>query len=260
MTILKSDALLSSMHRAILHGSIVCFLTLLTQIGGVAWLIALVTKHRLLTFASLYVALTIATMFVAPMFGRVPLNCRSEGAFKMQSPVYCVLNRNYVSPELRNVVQELADNVSNQFPGTITLALDGSFPFFDSFPLLPHLSHDDGRKLDLAFYYRNDTGYLTGKTSSPIGYFDFVDGETSCAEKWRSLRWKLEWLQPLWPDFQIEPARTRAAIAWLAHDPRVQKILLEPHLRDTLAVRFDKIRFQGCFAARHDGHIHFQIH
>lgn len=118
------------MHRAILHGSIVCFLTLLTQIGGVAWLIALVTKHRLLTFASLYVALTIATMFVAPMFGRVPLNCRSEGAFKMQSPVYCVLNRNYVSPELRNVVQELADNVSNQFPGTITLALDGSFPFF----------------------------------------------------------------------------------------------------------------------------------
>lgn len=128
------------MHRAILHGAIVCFLTLLTQIGGVAWLIALVTKHRLLTFACLYVALTIATMVVAPMFGRVPLNCRSGGAFKMQSPVSCVLNRN------------------------------------------------------------------------------------------------------------------------LAHDPRVQKILLEPHLRDTLAVRFDKVRFQGCFAARHDNHIHFQIH
>lgn len=32
--------------------------------------------------------------------------------------------------------------------------LDANFPFKDGFPLLPHLSHDDGRKVDIAFMYR----------------------------------------------------------------------------------------------------------
>ena len=38
----------------------------------------------------------------------------------------------------------------------MTLALDGGFPFLDGFPLLPRLSHDDGRKLDLAFLLAAD--------------------------------------------------------------------------------------------------------
>jgi hypothetical protein len=31
------------------------------------------------------------------------------------------------------------------------------------------------------------------------------------------------------------------------------------HLAKTLAVENDSVRFQGCWAARHDDHIHFQV-
>ena len=58
--------------------------------------------------------------------------------------------------------------------------LDGNFPFITGFPLLPHLSHDDGEKVDLAFYYADDTGYLRGATRAPIGYFAFEDGTSNC--------------------------------------------------------------------------------
>ena len=36
-------------------------------------------------------------------------------------------------------------------------------------------------------------------------------------------------------------------------------LLLEPHLKTRLKLeKYDKIRFQGCRAARHDDHIHVQ--
>jgi hypothetical protein len=150
--------------------------------------------------------------------------------------------------------------MSAKFPGTITIALDGNFPFFVEFPMLPHLSHDDGRKLDLAFYYRDEKGgYLPGKTPSPIGYFAFENGSTNCPSKWMTLRWNLTWLQPLWRNYRIEEARTRAAVSWLANDGRVEKVFLEPHLQQSLRVNYAKVRFQGCRAARHDDHIHFQL-
>ncbi|MET1411627.1 hypothetical protein ABVF61_05135 [Roseibium sp. HPY-6] len=161
---------------------------------------------------------------------------------------------------MRDVTTDLSTHIATRFPGTVTLGLDGNFPFFDGFPLLPHLSHDDGNKLDLAFYYSDENGYLPGKTASPIGYFDFEDGFESCPQKQWSMRWNFSWLQSFWPDYQLERQRTKAAVTWLASDPRVEKIFLEPHLRESLDVRFGKVRFQGCFAARHDDHIHFQVH
>lgn len=248
------------MLRIPLHFLIFLTLTILTQIGGLAWLISLLAKRRLLTFLFAYGVLTAGTVFVAPLFGRVPLNCWSSDAFRLQSSLYCVLNRNYVSRKMRDVTKDLSAHLATRFPGTVTLGLDSSFPFFDGFPLLPHLSHDDGNKLDLAFYYRDKSGYLPGKTTSPIGYFDFEEGFDSCPQNRWSTRWNLSWLQWFWPDYQLERQRTKAAVTWLANDPRVEKIFLEPHLRESLDVRFGKVRFQGCFAARHDDHIHFQVH
>ena len=58
--------------------------------------------------------------------------------------------RNFVVPELRAVAEGAADRLADEYPGTVTLALDGGFPFA-GLPLLRHLSHDDGEKLDLAF-------------------------------------------------------------------------------------------------------------
>jgi hypothetical protein len=35
--------------------------------------------------------------------------------------------------------------MDEKFPGTVTIALDANFPFVNGFPLLPHLSHADGK-------------------------------------------------------------------------------------------------------------------
>ena len=42
----------------------------------------------------------------------------------------------------------------------------------------------------------------------------------------------------------------------LLHDPGVQKILIEPHLKERLQLQSSKVRFQGSRAARHDDHVH----
>lgn len=245
--------------RAVLHLFAVALLTVLTQLGGLAWLLALAFRRRLVVFLLAYAGLWTAAMVVAPSLGRVPLDCFGGGVLRLQSPLYCVLNRHYVAPELKAAAQDLAEAVDAAFPGTVTLALDGNFPFLDGFPLLPHLSHADGRKLDLAFYYRDTETYLPGRTRSPLGYFAFEPGPTGCPPARWSLRWDLDWLQPLFPAWSLEPQRTRFALETLARDPRIARIFLEPHLAAGLGVASPKIRFQGCRAARHDDHIHIEL-
>lgn len=246
--------------RVLFHSIVVVLLTILTQIGGIAWLVALLARRRLITFAAVYAFLSVASLWIAPQLGRVPLPCLSDNDLRMRSVLYCALNRQYVTPAMKQTVEDLADHMSTRYPGTVTIALDGNFPFLNGFPMIPHLSHNDGRKLDLAFFYEDEKGhYLPGKSPSPIGYFAFENGSTNCTSEWFTLRWDLVWLQPLWRDDRVEETRTRAAIIWLASDQRVEKILLEPHLQNTLRVGYDKVRFQGCHAARHDDHIHFQI-
>lgn len=96
-------------------------------------------------------------------------------------------------------------------------------------------------------------------TPSPIGYFGFVQGPTTCPDQWISLRWDFDWLQPFLPSHDLEPKRTARMIELLADERQVKKILLEPHLKDKLSLTSDKIRFQGYRAARHDDHIHVQL-
>lgn len=46
----------------------------------------------------------------------------------------------------------------------------------------------------------------------------------------------------------------------LAKHPKVRKIFIEPHLKERLGLsQYDKIRFHGCHAVRHDDHIHIEI-
>jgi hypothetical protein len=241
------------------HSAIVFFLTLLTQLGGIAWLVSLLFKRHLLVFFITYIALTSGAIFVAPVFGRTPLSCSNQGPLKVQSWFYCLANRNYVTPEMKAVLTEAAAEVDRVYPGTQTLVLDANFPFIVGFPLLPHLSHNDGEKADLAFYYKDKTGYLRGVTRSPIGYFAFEDGPSDCPDMWPTLRWDFNFLQPLWPDLDLEPDRTRLALTTLLDDDRVGKVFLEPHLQRRLGLANAKLRFQGCRAARHDDHIHVQL-
>ena len=247
------------MMRFIAHSSVILFLTILTQLGGLAWLIAVFFRQRIIAFLFAYAALTTVAIWIAPNFGRVALNCADNGPLQVQSWMYCALNRNYVAPELRDVLIDTAAELDRQYPGTETLVLDANFPFFNGFPLLPHLSHDDGDKVDIALFYRDETGYLPGATRSPIGYFAFEPGPTDCTPRWPTLRWDLGFLQPLWRNYDLDEARTAAALRILSSDERVGKALVEPHLVRSLCVAHPRIRFQGCRAARHDDHIHFQL-
>ncbi|MES0812792.1 hypothetical protein ABLO27_25085 [Roseibium sp. SCPC15] len=242
------------------HILVVLALTLLSQLGGIAWIVALFFKRRFVVFFISYVFLSFAAVWLAPVTsGRVALSCFERGSLEMQSWIFCALNRNYVSPNVKNVLKDLATATDAAFPGSKTLVLDGNFPFIEGFPLIPHLSHDDGDKVDLALFYRKDSKYLPGATRSPIGYFAFEQGTTECPQEPISLRWDLDVLQPLWRNLELDPKRTRYAVNWLASDPRVSKVFLEPHLKRLLSISGSKVRFQGCRAARHDDHIHFQL-
>ncbi len=242
------------------HLVIAAILTALTQLGGVAWLASRFYARPYLAFALLYGACLALALVVAPLLGRVSLPCFG-GDLRMQSPLYCVMMRNYVTPELRDVAEDAAADITAQFPGTVTLALDGGFPFFTGFPLLPHLSHDDGEKLDFAFFYQDASGrYLPGRTRSPLGYFAFETlDDRQCPAVWPTLRWDMRPLQHLWPDRPLEPERTAALIRRLAGDARVARVFVEPALVRRLGTASPRIGFQGCRAARHDDHIHIQL-
>ena len=244
--------------KALRHGLVILVLTALTQVGGLAWALALLFRRRMLAFLGAYVALSLLAHLAAPFFGREALPCFG-GPLRAQSPLYCAMNRTYADPELIAVAQGLAAHMEKRFPGTVTLTLDGSFPLFNGIPLLPHLSHDDGQKLDLAFYYQGREGYEPGLTRSPLGYFAFEPGPTDCPSRWLSLRWDLEWLQALIPDRKLEPMRTAEALQSLGDDERLGRIFVEPHLRESLGIAGPRFGFQGCRAARHDDHIHIQL-
>lgn len=269
------------MFRRLCQVLIFVLLTLLTQIGGVAYLACLAVTSlmriqraagKFLVFILVYLAATASANVMAPTFGRVPISCfaQKSDTLAVRSPIYCLLNRNYVTPPLHNLVSSLADHVDKKFPGTTTLALDANFPFWDGFPLIPHFSQDDGRKLDIAFYYKDSSGAFRDRaTRSPIGYFAFeqpAPSDSQPCEGTRQVltsRWNLDWLQPFFSDYQIEERRTAYAMQRLStkgvQEFSVEKVFIEPHLKERLGVASSIIRFQGCRAARHDDHIHIQI-
>jgi hypothetical protein len=266
---------------------VVVLLTLLTQIGGivmlVVWGLARIVLPRTmgawrrapinaLLFVVLYAALSVLLVPpLAALGGRVPLPCRAqpERTFAAGSLLLCALNRHYVVPDLVVLLSELSGQIERAFPGTTTLFLDANFPFLNGFPLLPHLSHGDGRKLDLAFYYADADGrYLPAVTRSPIGYWAFEqpsagDASPCSVGSWLSLRWNLNVLQDKLPDRVLEQRRTSAALQWLLSDGlgfKVDRIFIEPYLAARLGVQASPaLGFQGCRAARHDDHIHIQI-
>jgi hypothetical protein len=249
------------MGRIILHGAVIVMLTVLTQLCGIAWALSLtVRRWRVPVFLGAFLVLWVAAQALAPLAGRVALPCTGD-TLRMQSPLYCATLRNFVTPELASVAEEAALRVADAYPGTVTLALDGGFPFLDGMPLLPHLSHDDGEKLDFAFFYTDPAGtYLPGVTRSPVGYWAFeTDGASDCPPVRLTMRWGMGWLQPLFPDRPFDPGRTAALTEALLDDPRVAKVFLEPPLATRLGLDSDKLRFQGCRAARHDDHIHVQL-
>lgn len=262
------------MLRLLLLAAAFVLLTALTEVGGIILLAATalgqILRWRKLAITAAFLGLyAAASTLIVPQLatatGRVPIACTGEPLRAL--PILCAMNRQYVAPEVLALAKALAEDTATTFPGTITVALDANFPFLDGFPLLPHLSHDDGKKLDLAYFYADATGnYLPATTRSPIGYWAFetpaADEETACPAQWLTARWDMGWLQSLFPGLKLEPERTRFALNWLFEkgaSHNLQRVFLEPYLAKRLGVASPLLGFQGCRAARHDDHIHLQV-
>ncbi len=266
----------------------VILLTLITQIGGlVLWLcwplLAGVYRHlrhrggavaavtTLTAYLVLYAGVSLAVVPpLASSLGRERLPCfaDAERPLRAVSPFFCLANRNYARPELRRLLDDLSAEVARSSPGTVTAYLDAGFPFFDGFPMLPHLSHRRGRDVDLAFLYRREEG--AGSVSEggawPFGYWLYVQPRPGdplpCVARTFDLRWDWDWLQPVSGGLALDERRTGAMLNWLSDNAGrygIRKILLEPHLQRRLSTDPNVVRFQGCPAARHDDHLHVQM-
>lgn len=269
-------------------GFLFILLTALTQLGGLVFLASLALGRlsrragsrkatAALAGAVFFVAgVPLANLFLAPALaglnGRVALPCDvSAGkSYAALSPLYCALGRNYARPEVRAMLDAMGRDLGRDHPGLVVATLDANFPVLDGFPLPPHLSHDDGRRIDLAYFYKDAAGNpLPLAAPSFLGYWGFEEPPTpadaACTDKtrWLAFRWDMNWFQAfVRKDLTLDDERTAAMLRWLVEkgpEHGVAKILLEPHIAKRLGVTSPLIRFQGCRAARHDDHIHVEV-
>jgi hypothetical protein len=262
-----------------------CLLTVLTQVGGLVYLVSILTckwtdkwtsknylkaTYRLTSFLTLYFLTTFLIVpAIAKPLGRVPLPLTETNHLQPLNMLTCFLNRNYVTPDLYKTALDIAGQMNNNFPGTTVNYLDANFPFVDKFPLIPHLSHNDGKKIDLSFCYRDTkTGETTNECPSFIGYGiceEPLPNEKNtadfCTDKGY---WQYSFMtkiisQDNKQDFTFDSDKTRELVNLFATQPTIGKIFIEPHLKTRLNLTSDKIRFHGCQAVRHDDHIHIQL-
>lgn len=263
--------------KIILH--LLCFviLTALTQIGGIIYLISLfiISKKkpkyrikRILFFTFLYLTSTFLIVpNIAPFFGRVKI----EDIYRIKSHNYFIktCNRNYVTPKMHTVLTDISLRLNKEFPNVKLIYLDANFPFFDGFPLLPHLSHNDGKKIDISFVYENRKGNLTNLKPSISGYGVFATSLKGEFNQTKTCKqngfWQYDFTKYLTfgsphKDFKFSSIATKKLIELILKNDKTSKLFIEPHLKKRLKLNNSKIRFHGCRAVRHDDHIHLQIH
>ncbi len=262
-----------------------CFLTLLTQVGGVVYLVSLVTfiyidkltKRNIVKliyqFSSFSILYCISTFFIIPtiakQFGRVPLPLTSTHHIRPLNVMTFLLNRNYVVPELRQTVFEVAEQMESRFPRTKLNYLDANFPFLNGFPLFPHLSHNDGKKLDLSFCYNDaNTGNQTNDCPSFIGYGiceEPLESELNTSEYCQEKgKWQYSFMMKIMPqgnkkNFIFNNEKTKELINLFVAQPTIGRLFIEPHLKTRLKLNSEKIKFHGCHAVRHDDHLHIKL-
>lgn len=257
--------------KYILYVIIFFLLTVLSQVGGIAFVVGLYFCRRIkfrfnrviLPIAAYLVLTFLVTPLIAPILGRE----RVENTDKIKPTLYItvLLNRNYVKPELNRLLA----NVAKQLPKEFELRyLDANFPFINKFPLLPHLSHNDGKKIDISLMYQTLDGQLTNLKPSRSGYGVFVEpaasefNQTSECKRLGYFQYdfsKYLTLGAINSDINFSEQHTKTLIREFLKFKQVQKIFVESHLITKMTLNDSRIRFQGCRAVRHDDHIHVQI-
>ncbi len=262
--------------KILLHIIIFVLLTVLTQIGGTVYLtsILLIKKSanrkrikRIGIFTGLYLLATFLIIpNLAPIFGREKI--KETDFLKAHSFFYKLANRNYVRPELNKTIGQIASEIENQNSGIKMIYLDANFPFIDKFPLLPHLSHNDGKKIDISLIYENQNKELTNKKPSVSGYGVYekptaneYDQNAVCKNRgnWQYDFPKYLTLGTINKEIEFSENGTREIVELILKQKNIGKLFIEPHLKKRLNLTNGKVRFHGCQAVRHDDHIHFQL-
>ena len=262
--------------KIFLHSLCVIFFTILTQIGGVIYIISLLlisrkkTKYRIkrtFLFTLLYL---ISTFFIVPKVALIFGRTKIEDNHKIKAHNYFtkICNRDYVTTKMHVVLTDISLKFHQELPEIKLIYLDANFPFFDGFPLLPHLSHNDGKKIDLSFIYEDENGKTNLKPSrSGYGIFEATlkSGINQTQVCKQNGSWQYDFTKHLTfgiqsKNLKFSESGTKKIINKITENKEVSKIFIEPHLKARLHLKNSKIRFQGCRAVRHDDHIHFQIH
>lgn len=258
--------------KTILKILIFTILTVLTQMGGIIYIVTLVINKKykfrfkgLITFSILYLLFTFLIIpYVAPFFGREKIN--NTRKIHPTSFMTILLNRNYVRPELNKLLEQTEGKLKNSDIGIHYL--DANFPFINSYPLLPHLSHNDGRKLDLSLIYETKNGIISQKQKSVSGYGIFegpYKNETNQIFECINLGY-IQYDYPkditfgaINKELIFSEKGNQILINTILENENLEKLFIEPHLKERLSLSNDKIRYHGCKAVRHDDHIHIQI-
>ena len=222
-----------------------------------------------ISFIALYLLATfILVPPLAKQFGRVPLPITSSLTLQPATTYTFLCNRHYVTPALKEVLLNSSQAIGEQYQGTITYYLDANFPFINGFPLLPHLSHNNGKKVDIAFYYKQTNGMQQRGSPSPIGYragepalSSEINQTDICSKKGY---WQYSFIQKLMGRFRkdnyaFDETKTKQFLAIALANESVGKVFIEPHLANRMGIKNPKLKFQGCHSVRHDDHIHLQL-
>ncbi len=257
-------------------------LTIISQIGGIVYLlykiitsIFLKGKKRMYKYGFFVLFYSFISILLIPIiakqFGREALPYFYSEAFpiKPANKFYCLLNRNYVKTELKNTMREIALEFKKKNKDVELVYLDANFPFIDEFPLLPHKSHDDGKKLDLSFLYLDKQKNSINKTPNFVGYGFCEEPKKNETDKPEYCKkngyWQYNLLKQIMPNFnkgkiEFDEKGNKDLLQVIAKHKNIGKIFIEPHLKERLRLsKFNKIRFHGCGAVRHDDHIHIQL-
>lgn len=222
---------------------------------------------RFLAFTLLYGLITFLIVpYIAPFFGRQKI--KDSSIVKAQTFITKLTNWNYVTTDMNKVLQDVSLSLQKRYPKIKLVYLDANFPFFDGFPLLPHLSHDDGKKIDITFIYENTEGTITNLKKSNSGYGIFISPINKEHNQTRICKssgfWQYDYNKYLTfgkvnSHLTFSDQANTILLELISEHPKTQKIFIEPHLKERLQLTSKKIRFHGCKSVRHDDHIHFQV-
>lgn len=216
-------------------------------------------------FISIYAVFTFLLVpFIAPIFGREKVN--NTETIKPTNYMTIILNRNYVKPELN----DLLNNIENKIKESKIKIhyLDANFPFINKFPLLPHLSHNDGKKIDISLIYESQNGQISNKQKSISGYGIFEGpkkGESNQIKNCITHGYfqydfpKYLTFGEINKDLVFSKTGTKLLINAILLEQTLGKLFIEPHLKERLHLNNNKVRYHGCGAVRHDDHIHIQL-